>query len=95
MEPVAADTLFAEAPREGECLGKIRLAAVEGRVEAGDLRNLRRSLHNRPDRREVMRLMQGRQRLELREVAKHRLGHPDRRAVVEAAVNHAVTESNN
>ena len=37
--------------------------------------------------------MQGRKRLEFGEVVKHGIGHPHRPAVLEAAVDHAMTES--
>ena len=93
MKPVAADALFGEAARKGESLGKIRLGAMERRIEAGDLRNLRRKLHDRANGRQVVRLVQGRERRELAEVVEHRLGHAHGTCVLEAAVDHAMTEA--
>src|SRR5271170_4104260 len=95
MKPVPANARVGEAARQSERLGEIRLRAVEGRVEAGDLGNLRRALHDRADRREVVRLMQGRERLEFREIIEHRLCNPYRLDIVEAAMDDAVTEGDN
>src|SRR5208337_3005795 len=57
MKPVSPDALFGEAAREGERLGKIRLGAMERRVEAGDLRKLRRDIHDRAHGRDIVWLM--------------------------------------
>ena len=81
MKSIAANALLGEAARQGERLREIGLGAMKGRVEAGDLRYLRRSLHDRADGGEVVRLMQGRERLEFGEVVEHGLGHPHMRRV--------------
>ena len=47
MKSVAANAFLCEAARQRERLGEPRLGAMEGRVEAGDLRNFRRSLEDR------------------------------------------------
>ena len=95
VKSIAANAFLREAPRQGERLRQIGLGAMEGRVEAGDLRYLRRGHHDRTDGGEVMRLMQGRERLEFGEVVEHGLGHPHRRGVVETPVDHAMTEGDN
>ena len=59
MKPVATNALFSETARQSERLSQIGLGTMEGCVEAGNLRNLRRGLHDRANRREVVRLMQG------------------------------------
>ena len=92
MKSVAANALLGEPAGQGERLGQIRLGAMERRIEAGDLWNLRRSLHDRADRREVVRLMQRGERLEFGEIVEHSLVHPHRRVVFYAAVDHAVTK---
>ena len=51
-------------------LGDGRLAAVEARVEAGHLRHVRQALGDGFDRREVVRLMQRRQRNQLAQVCR-------------------------
>jgi hypothetical protein len=54
MKSVPANALFREPAGQRERLGQIRLGAMESRVKAGDLWNLRRSLQDRADRREVV-----------------------------------------
>jgi hypothetical protein len=78
--------------RAGERVSETGLAAMERRIKANDLRNLRRKLHHRADRGEVVRLKQGRKRPKFGEVVKRVLGHPYRRAVLEAAPDHAMTD---
>jgi hypothetical protein len=93
MKSIAANALLGEAARHRERLGEIRLGAMEGRVKAGDLRNLRRSVHDRANWGEVVRLMQRGEGLQLDEVIEHGLGHPDGSVIVDAAVDHPVAES--
>ena len=93
MKPVATNALFSETARQSERLSQIGLGTMEGCVEAGNLRNLRRGLHDRANRREVVRLMQGRERFEFREIIEHGLCHAHRRGIVEAAMDNTVTES--
>ena len=57
MKSVAANALLGEAPRQGERLGESGLGAMEGSIEAGDLRDFRCGLKDRADRSEVVRLM--------------------------------------
>jgi hypothetical protein len=65
---------------------------MERRVEASDLWNLRRKLHDCADGCEIVRLIQWRKRLKFGEVLEHDLCHPHRRGVVETIVDHAMTE---
>lgn len=62
MEAVAQDALVCEGPRQGEQLRDARLRSVELGVEAGDLRKFRPTRADGADRREVVRLMAGRER---------------------------------
>src|SRR5208283_3753744 len=74
VKSVAANALVGEPAWQGERLGEIGLASMERRVEAGDLWKLRRSLHDRAHGRDIVRLMQGRERRELGEVVEHGFG---------------------
>src|SRR6516162_605198 len=78
MKSIPANAFLAEVARQGESLGETRLGAVEGGVEAGDLRDLRRSFHDRAHGGEVVGLMQWREWLQLGESGEHSLGHPHR-----------------
>ena len=93
MKSLAANAFYGETTGQGERLSQIGLRTMEGRVEAGDLRNLRRRLHDRVDRRKVVRLMEGRERFEFREVVEHGLCHPHRRGIVKTAMDNAVTKA--
>ena len=92
MKSVAANAFLAEVARQGESLGETRLGAVEGGVEAGDLRDLRRSFHDRAHGGEVVGLMQWREWLQLGELGEHSFGHPHRSAVLDAPMDNPVAE---
>ena len=62
VKPVAADALRRQFARQGELLRHGRLGMVEGGIEAGDLRDARRRRGDGADRRDMVRLMQWRQR---------------------------------
>ena len=64
MKSITTNAFLTEAPRQSERLSQIGLGAMEGRVEAGDLRYLRRGFHDRADGGEVEQLMQRRERRE-------------------------------
>ena len=92
MEAVAAHARVVELLRQREHLRERRVGAVERGVEAGDLRQLRRALQQRADRREVVRLVQRRERHELLELRHDRGVDADRRGVVGAAVDDAMAD---
>ena len=69
-----------------------RLAAMERGIEAGDLRHMRRRFGDGRDRRQIVRLVQGRQRRQLRERGHDLVIDPDRRGVMRAAVHDAMSE---
>ena len=58
VESVAPDTFCGERARNGEQLGQRWLCAMEGCVEAGDLRHAGKALGEGLDAVEVVRLMQ-------------------------------------
>ena len=62
MEAVAPHSAIPHLLRQGEHAGDFGLALVKGRVETGNLRDLRHAPPHDPDRLEVMRLMQRRER---------------------------------
>ena len=72
MEAVTADALVIIGARQREGVGDEGMGAMEGGVEAGDLRYRRERLHRRLDSGDVMRLVQGRERDELAELGQHR-----------------------
>jgi hypothetical protein len=92
LAPLRGARICRARQRRQVCVSETGLAAMERRIESNDLRNLWRKLHDRADRGEVVRLKQGRKRLKSGEVVKHVLGHPHRRAVLEAAMDHAMAD---
>src|SRR5664279_3946313 len=64
MKAIATDALIMETARQREHRCDVRLRMVEGRIEAGDLRQRRMQARHRFDRQDGMRLMQRRQRNE-------------------------------
>ncbi|MDF2970806.1 MAG: hypothetical protein K0R61_1256 [Microvirga sp.] len=78
MEAVTPHAAFAHLTRQREQGRDVGLRVVEARVEAGNLRNPRQAAAHNPDRLQVVRLMQGRERHQLFErldnvvVDKHR-----------------------
>ena len=90
MEPVALHALSRQFFRQREHLGQPRVAAVERRVEAGDLRQFRPPLEQHANRRQVVRLMQRRERRQRAE-SLHDAGiHQDRLRESGTAVDHTM-----
>jgi len=81
-----------EIARQGELLRQRRLRAMEGGVEAGDLRHRRCSRCDRLDRGEVVRLMQRRKWHQPGECLDHSGVDQHWPSELGAAVNHAVPE---
>ena len=61
MKAIAPDAGLGEITRQRKGLRDVRLAAMKRRIKAGNLRDMRRRIKDCADRRQVMRLMQGRQ----------------------------------
>ena len=68
VEAVASHAFVVKGARQTECVGHERVAAMEGGVEAGDLRGRRKGLHRRFDAGDVVRLVQRRERDEAPEL---------------------------
>lgn len=94
MEPIPTHAIVGEAARQGKGLRQRGLAPVEGRVETRDLRLMRRHVEDCSDRRQVMRLVQRRQRGKFAEFLQHLSGHDDRLVEMDAAMDNAVAEAN-
>ena len=62
VEAVTPDALGMKLVRDRVVIGQRIVIAVKGRIETGDLRQCRKIVQQRSDRREVMRLVQRRQR---------------------------------
>ena len=92
MEAVTADAFLVELLWQRVAVGDFGMAAVKGRVEAGDLRKLRLSLQQGADGAEIVRLMERRERREGLKPLDNGIVDEDRGAVVGAAMNHAMTD---
>ena len=92
MEAVAPHPGLVVRPGERVEIGELRVGAVEGRVEAGDLRQPRLRLAQRADRGEVVRLVQRGEGDQPLERGEHRLVDQHRPGVLRAAVDHAVAD---
>jgi hypothetical protein len=95
MKPVAPNAGVSKPTRQGECLSKIRLPAMKGRVEAGYLGNLGRNVRDCANGGEVVRLMKRRQWREPCKVVQDTRCHPHGAIIAHTAVNDTVTERNN
>ena len=93
MKAVAADAVVMEAARQGEPVGELRMGAVEGGIEAGDLGQVRLASGDRADAGEVVRLMQRGERAERLELGEHGIVDPHRGGELGAAVDHPVAHA--
>ena len=92
MKSVAANALLVELLGKRVAVGDFGMAAMKGRVEAGDLRQLRLPLQQGADGAEIVRLMERRERREGLEPLENGIVDEDRGAIVGAAMNHAMTD---
>ena len=93
VEAVAANALRVETFRQGEVIGNRAMTAVESRIEAGDLRQLRKARAERLHGGEIVRLMQRRQRDVALELGEDGCVDQDRLVVFRSAVHDAVPDS--
>ena len=93
VEAVAPHAGFVQLRGQREALRDVGIGAVERGIEAGDLRQLRRALEQAPDRREVVRLMQRRERNQLLERRHHVRIDAHRLREVEPAVHDAMSDA--
>ncbi len=93
VKAVPAHAAIGDRPGQRERLRDGRRAVVKRRVEAGDLRQFRRAREQRPDRRQVVRLVQRRKRDVLFERGQDRRIDADGLRVLDSAVHHAVADA--
>ena len=93
VEAVAANALRVETFRQGEMVGNCAMTAVESRIEAGDLRQLRKARAERLHGGEIVRLMKRRQRDVALEFVEDGRVDEDRPVIFRSAVHDAVPDS--
>jgi hypothetical protein len=81
-----------EVFRDRVAIGERPVPAMECRVKAGDLRNPWPKRQERPDRRQIVRLMQRRERNVLLEASEHVLVDQNRPVIVGPAMDHAMAD---
>ena len=90
VEAVSPDTGVVEFSRQREPGGRVGLAVVERRVEACHLRKVRVRRRQRPNRHQIVRLVQRRERRQRFEFAQNDVVDHDGRAETRAAMHHPV-----
>ena len=93
VKPVAANALGRQLARQGEFLCQRRLRSVEGRVEAGNLRERGHNGANGADRRDMVGLVQRRERHQHFKCANHPVIDQHRFGVGGAAVHDAMPDT--
>ena len=94
MEAVAAHAFVVQRLGRANICASSGWRAVERGVEAGHLRaDLGRRSMQQPDRRQVVRLVQRRQRDELLQVGQHRRIRRTGRRIRQAAMHHAMADA--
>ena len=92
MEPVSANALGVEVFRDGIVIGQRIVAAVEGRIEAGNLRQRGEVGEERTDGRQIVRLVKRRQRDISRETSKDLVVDQHGPVVFRAAVDNTMPD---
>jgi hypothetical protein len=92
VKAVAANAGIMEIGRDREALRHGGIRRMEGRVEAGHLRQLGTTREQHPDRRQVMRLMQRRQGNKSLQCRQHVAIDPHRPREIRPAVHHAMPD---
>ena len=94
MEAVAPDAFGVEIVWNRVMIGQGAVAAMEGGIKTRDLREIRVSSQDRPDRRKIVRLVKRRQRCVFFQSRQYGLIDPHRPVVIRAAVHHAMSDGN-
>src|ERR1700742_3725335 len=92
METITPYAILRVFSGNGERLGNRGLATVEGRIKTDDLRQIRMRVVNRLDRREIVRLMQRRERDQRRKLLDDFTRYEDRCRIFGTAVNDPVSD---
>ena len=94
METVAPHPLLVERLGDRIMIREGAMTAVEGCIETGDLGQLRKTFQNRPNRRQIIGLMQRCQGDVLLQLGKHIRIDQDRSVVFGASVDDPVPDRN-
>src|SRR5262245_56867894 len=94
VKSVAAYPLSMQPLGDGKSVRDLRVAPVEGGIEAGNLQHLAAALQYHAYRCEVVRLMQRRQGREARKLAEHGFIDDGRLGIGGTAVHHAMADRN-
>ncbi len=92
VEAIAPHAFVVIGARQGEGVGHERMSAMEGGVEAGDLRDRRKGLHSRFDAGDVVGLVQRRERDQAPELRQHLAVDQDRLGKIRPAVHDAMAD---
>ena len=92
MKPISPDPFIVESAGYGIAIREFVMAAVKGSIEACDLREGRKSGKKRADRRQIMRLMQRRERRETLEARDHAMVDQHGPVVIRSAMHDPVTD---
>src|SRR5208337_3134688 len=92
VEPITSHTLGVQRQWYRKVIRQRAVPTMKCRIETGDLREVRETTQDRPDRRKIVRLVKRRQRDVAFESRQHILIDPDRLVVVRAAMHHAVPD---
>ena len=92
VKAVAPHALAVEVFRNREMIGDRAVTAMECRIEARDLRQLREARPDAADRREVVGLMQRRQRTQGLQFLEDLVVDQDRPVMVRSSVDHPMTD---
>ena len=92
VESVATHPLGIERLGNRKAIGDLRMASVEGRIEAGNLQQVRLPLQDRADWAKIVGLVQRSERNEAFEPIDDRIADDGRLAVVRSAVHDAMAD---
>ena len=92
MKTIATNSLVGKSPRQAKLLRDLRLRAMECRVKAGHLRQVRGPLADRSNRRQIMWLVQRRQRRQIVQLRQHGIVNPHGGDKLDPAMNHPVPD---
>ena len=95
MKAIAAHALVVIGARQGVGVVDEGMGAVEGGIEAGDLRNRRKRFHRRLDSGDVVRLVERRKRNEGAQFHERSLIDQDRLGIIRPAVDDAMADRGN
>ena len=92
MKSITPDPFIVQAEGYGVVVRDLVVIAVKGRVEAGDLRQCGKSGKQSADWRQIMRLMQGRERSEMLQTRDHAMIDQHGPVVIGTAMHDAMAD---